>query len=71
MNIDKNLLASIAALDDAALAAAIRAVAASSGVDLSRVHLDAATLLGLRKAMQNATPEDLAKLQGVIEGFRK
>ena len=35
MNIDKNLLETMAGLDDATLVASIRAIAAASGVDLT------------------------------------
>ena len=40
MNIDKNLLDKLAAMDDDSLAASIRAIAAASGIDLAGVSFD-------------------------------
>ena len=60
MNIDKNLLDKLAAMDDDSLAASIRAIAAASGVDLSGANFDKSRLDALRTAMRGASDEDIA-----------
>ena len=70
MNIDKNLLESLAAMDDDSLAASIRAIAAASGVDLSGVSFDKSKLNALRTAMRGATDEDLERAKEILKGYR-
>ncbi len=69
LKIDKNLLDQLAGLDDKSLSAAIRMIAASSGVDLGDAKFDAASLAALRSAMRSATDEDLANAKSIFEGY--
>lgn len=70
MNIDKNLLDKLAAMDDDSLAASIRAIAAASGIDLAGVSFDKSRLDALRTAMRGATDEDLARAKEILKGYR-
>lgn len=70
MNIDKNLLASFAALDDASLMAAIKTVALSSGVKLPDEPIDKVRLDALRRAMMGATDEDIANAKKLFKGYK-
>ena len=69
LKIDKNLLDQLANLDDKSLSAAIRMIAASSGVSLGDTKFDAASLDALRSAMRGATDEDLANAKNIFEGY--
>ncbi len=69
MNIDKNLLGQLAALDDKSLAAAIRMFALSSGINIG--ELDAKTLNSLRTAMRGATDKDIESAKKLFEGYKK
>ena len=69
LKIDKKLLDQLADLDDKSLSAAIRMIAASSGVDLGNTKLDPASLAALRAAMRGATDEDLANAKSIFEGY--
>lgn len=71
MNIDKNLLATLAGLDDATLVASIRAIAAASGVDLTGARFDKAQLDALRAAMHGATDADIDRAKDILKGYRK
>lgn len=71
MNIDKNLLETLAGLDDATLTASIRAIAAASGVDLTSASFDKAQLDALRTAMHGATDADIARAKDILKGYRK
>ena len=71
MNIDKNLLETLAGLDDATLVASIRAIAAASGVDLTGARFDKAQLDALRTAMHGATDADIARAKDILKGYRK
>lgn len=68
MNIDKSLLDSLAALDDATLTATLRVIAAKSGADLGNISFDKATLDALRSAMRGATDADIAAIQKALNG---
>ena len=71
MNIDKNLLETLAGLDDATLVASIRAIAAASGVDLTGARFDKAQLDALRTAMHGATDADIDRAKDSLKGYRK
>lgn len=71
MNIDKNLLETLAGLDDATLVASIRAIAAASGVDLTGASFDKAQLDALRAAMHGATDADIDRAKDILKGYRK
>ncbi len=71
MKIDKNLLDQLANLDDASLSAAIRMIAASSGMDLGGTTFDANSLAALRSAMRGATDADIANAKRIFEGYSK
>ena len=71
MNIDKNLLETLAGLDDATLVASIRAIAAASGVDLTGARFDKAQLDALRTALHGAAGADIARAKGILKGYRK
>ncbi len=70
MNIDKNMLQSLASLDDAALSAAIRMIAASSGLHLGNAEFSKTTLDALRSALRGANEADIAKAKQIFEGFK-
>ena len=69
LKIDKNLLDQLANLDDTSLSAAVRMIAASSGVSLGDTKLDPASLNALRTAMRGATDEDIANAKSIFEGY--
>ena len=71
MNIDKNLLETLAGLDDVTLTASVRAIAAASGVDLTGASFDKAQLDALRAAMRGATDADIARAKDILKGYRK
>ena len=71
MNIDKNLLETLAGLDDATLTASVRAIAAASGGDLTGASFDKAQLDALRAAMRGATDADIARAKDILKGYRK
>lgn len=71
MNIDKNLLSSLASLDDKSLVAAIKMFAASGGLDIGNASLDKERLDALRSAMRGATDADLENAKKLFEGYKK
>lgn len=71
MNIDKNLLETMAGLDDATLVASIRAIAAASGVDLMGATFEKSQLDALRTAMRGASDADIAHAKDILKGYRK
>lgn len=71
MKIDKNMIAKLAALDDASLMDSIRMIAAASGIDIGTVTFDQAQITALRQAMLGATDDDIAHAKDILEGYRK
>ncbi|MBQ6613752.1 MAG: hypothetical protein IIX18_00360 [Clostridia bacterium] len=70
MNIDKNMLNALASLDDASLAAAIKMIAASGGVDIGSVKLDSSSLASLRSAMLGASDRDIEEIKKVFDSYK-
>ena len=70
MNIDKNLLMQLAALDDRSLAAAVKTFAASSGMKIEG-EIDKARLDALRSAFCSATDADLENAKHIFEEYKK
>lgn len=70
MQMDKNTLSALAALDDASLSAAIRMLAASAGLSLGEGEFAKPTLDALRGALRGATDADIAKAKQIFEGFK-
>ena len=68
MEIDKNILNSFASLDDASLLAAIKMIAAQSGVDMGSIGFEPSQLSMLREAMRGATDRDISKLKNLFNG---
>ena len=60
MNIDKNLLETMAGLDDA-----------TSGVDLTGATFEKSQLDALRTAMRGASDADIAHAKDILKGYRK
>ena len=71
INIDRNLLETLAGLDDTMLVASIRAIAAASGVDLTGATFEKAQLDALRTAMRGASDADIARAKEILKGCRK
>ena len=70
MNIDKNLLSTLASLDDASLASAIKMIAAASGLPASSLPLDASSLASLRSAMKGASDSDISAIQKLFNEYK-
>lgn len=70
MNIDKNMLQSLATLDDAGLSAAIRMIASTAGLQLGNAEFSKTTLDALRSALRGANDADIAKAKQIFEGFK-
>ena len=69
MNIDKNMLSALASLDDASLMAAIRMIAASSGMDIG-TSFNGEALSSLRNAMRGATDRDIEEIKKIFESYK-
>lgn len=59
MQIDRNALQKLLALNDKQLETVVRKLATDYGLDLSRLNISTDNLKNLRTALQNATDEDL------------
>lgn len=70
MNIDKNLLNSLASLDDASLSSAIKMIAASGGMGQSAMSFDKSSLDALRSAMRGATDSDIAAIKKLFNDYK-
>lgn len=59
MQIDRNALQKLLALNDKQLETVVRKLATDYGLDLSALNISTDNLKNLRTALQNATDEDL------------
>ena len=71
MQLDKNTLNMLLALNDAQLVNIIRTISEKSGLDLSSFNITAGDVKGIRHALENATDEDIKRAQESINSFKR
>lgn len=71
MQIDKNTINQMLSLNDKQLTKIIQRLAGEAGLDLSSLNIRDNDIQSLRKALANATDEDIAKAISQIENFKK
>ncbi|MBQ9429545.1 MAG: hypothetical protein IJU41_08395 [Clostridia bacterium] len=70
MQLDQNMLNTLAALDDTALIQAVRGIAAASGLTIDPSALTHENLDLLRTSLRGATEADLARAKEILGGKR-
>ena len=71
MQIDKNTLNMLLALNDAQLVNIIKTISEKSGLDLSSFNITTNDVKSIRHALENASEEDIRKAQESINNFQK
>ena len=61
MKLDRNAVNTLLSLDDDQLRAVIRGLAARSGVSMGALQISENDIAGIRRALQMATDEDIAR----------
>ncbi len=71
MQIDKNTLNMLLALNDAQLVNIIKTISEKSGLDLSSFNITTNDVKSIRHALETASEEDIRKAQESINKFKK
>ena len=71
MQIDKNTLNMLLALNDAQLVNIIKTISEKSGLDLSSFNITTNDVKSIRHALENDSEEDIRKAQESINNFKK
>ena len=71
MKLDRRMLNRLLAMNDVQLRAVIDKLAADYGLDLSAFQVKEGDMEGLRRAIRNASDEDLLKLTAQLRGGGK
>ncbi len=71
MMLDRNALERLLSLDDAALTAVIRQLAAGAGVNTANLNFGKAELDNIRRALSLATEGDTSLAMDIIKNFKK
>ena len=71
MQLDKNTLNMLLALNDAQLTNVIRTISEKSGLDLSSFNITANDVKSIRRALENASDEDIKRAQESINNFKR
>ena len=71
MKLDKRALSRIAMMSDAQLKELVEKLSTEYGVDLSGFQVRPGDMDGLRRALRNATDEDLAELTRQLKNGRR
>ena len=71
MQIDKNTLNMLLALNDAQLVNIIKTISEKSGLDLSSFNITTNDVKSIRHALQNASDDDIRRAQESINNFKK
>lgn len=70
MQIDKRTLNMLLALNDTQLVNIIKTISEKSGLDLSSFNITDGDVKSIRRALQNASDEDIKKAQESINKFK-
>ncbi len=71
MQLDQKMLSRLLNMNDEQLGALIGQIAQEAGIDPAELGLHPENIASVRQALGNATDEDLAKLNGVYQDYRK
>lgn len=71
MMLDKNAIERLLSLDDTALTAVIRQLAASAGVDTKNLRFGSAELTNIRRALSLATEGDTSLAMDILKNFKR
>lgn len=71
MMLDKNAIERLLLLDDAALTAVIRQIAASAGVNTANLKFGKTELDNIRRALSLATEGDTSLAMDILKNFKK
>ena len=69
MQLDKNTLNMLLALNDAQLVNIIKTISEKSGLDLSSFNITSNDVRSIRYALENASDEDIKRAQESINNF--
>ena len=70
MNLDKNSINMLLALDDEHLSVVIRQLAASAGINANSINLGEKELRSIRHALSIATEEDISRAAELLKNFK-
>ena len=71
MQLDKKTLNMLLALNDAQLTNVIRTISEKSGLDLSSFNITSNDVKSIRRALENASDEDIKMAQESINNFKR
>ena len=71
MQLDKNTLNMLLALNDAQLVNIIKTISEKYGLDLSSFNITSNDVKSIRYALENASDEDIKRAQESINNFNK
>lgn len=71
MQLDKNTLNMLLALSDAQLTNVIRTISEKSGLDLSSFNISSNDVKSIRRALENASDEDIKRAQESLNNFKR
>ena len=71
MQLDRNALNTLMALDDAQLKFVISRLAVNAGVDIGQFDLNTGDAQKIRQVLSNLTDADIARAQAQIDAHRK
>ena len=71
MQLDKNTLNMLLALNDAQLVNVIKTISEKSGLDLSSFNITSNDVKSIRYALENASDEDIKRARESLNGYKK
>ena len=71
MQLDKKTLNMLLSLNDAQLVNIIKTISEKSGLDLSSFNISANDVQSIRRALENASDDDIRRAQENINNYKK
>ena len=71
MQLDRNMLDRLLAMNDAQLGEVVKRIASEAGIDPAQLGLSTENIQSIRTALGNANAEDLQRMNEVYQSYRE
>ena len=71
MQLDRNMLDRLLAMNDAQLGELVKRIASEAGIDASQLGINSESIQSVRQALGNADAEDIARMNAMYQAYRE
>ncbi len=71
MQLDRNMLGRLLAMNDEQLGEVVKRIAAEAGIDPAQMGISTESIQGLRDALGGANAEDIERMNAIYQAYRE